>query len=69
MDKALDGTQQHMQLGTAKIAVTLGHSGQPDVKQVAVSPHNVGKTICNNIWMIDDHFVALSFLSIQNRTA
>jgi hypothetical protein len=49
MDKALDGIQQHMQLGTAKIAVTLGHSGQQDVKQVVVSPHSVGKTIYNNI--------------------
>uniref|UniRef100_A0A0A9FN52 GSVIVT00036860001 n=1 Tax=Arundo donax TaxID=35708 RepID=A0A0A9FN52_ARUDO len=29
-------------MGTAKRAVTLGHFEHPNVKQVAVSPHNVG---------------------------
>jgi len=49
MDKALDATGQHMQMGTAKSAVTLGPSGHPSVKQAVVSPRNVGKDICNSI--------------------
>jgi hypothetical protein len=48
MDKALDGTGQHMQMGTAKNAVTRGHSVHPSVKQAVVSLHNAGKNICHS---------------------
>jgi hypothetical protein len=49
MDKALDDTGQHMQLGTAKSAVMLGLIGHPNVNLVAVNPHNVGKNNCDNL--------------------
>jgi hypothetical protein len=49
MDTALDDTGQHMQLGTAKSAVTLGHIGHPNANLVVVNPHNVGKNNCDNL--------------------
>jgi hypothetical protein len=49
MGKALDGTGQHMRKVTAKVAITLGHTGHPSVRQVVVSLHSAGKNIHNNI--------------------
>lgn len=61
MDKALDGTGHHMQMGTAKSAITLGPSGLPSVKQAADSPHNVGKNILTAFEFLNYHLLSVHF--------